>query len=101
MLEGIRDHHQTTYVNDFLQNKEQIENVSSLKKQRKRQPKSFTREQSIGPNFPSQNNLPNVADRAVGAWGGNEKRPERPKNNRLTKGPEEQLAPSLIHRQSL
>lgn len=58
-----------------------IENVPNLKRQRKLQPKSFTRERNIGLNYSSQNNLPEVADTAVGAWGGKQKRPRRPKNN--------------------
>lgn len=84
MLEGIRDHHQIIYVDDFLQNKEQVENVPNLKKQRKLQPKSFTREQNLELNFSSQNNLPEAADTAVEAWVGNEKGPRMPKNNGLT-----------------
>lgn len=62
MLGGTRDHHEATYVNDFLKNKKQIENVPNLKKQRKLQPKNFAREQSMGWIFSSQNNLPKAAD---------------------------------------
>lgn len=48
MLGGTRDHYQTIYVNDFLKNKKQIENVPNSKKQRKLQPKNFARELSLG-----------------------------------------------------